>query len=228
MTFHVWIGRLRFFFVCVNVCLMWICVIFCRSKCKFNVKCYNGIFFLYVIEHWLKKKWDRMKIFFFSLESDKVNKTVCKNGKFTLFTKFISHIWLTVIFNFISYYKSRHFAIRFAKRVSCSFSNRIMCRITGPSELLTIKDDNIWKHKKVYSKSASRHLFFFSNVSKNILFSIFLYLILFGFIFQCHFFKKKKYLLCKYCVWFWDLSHTYRTWWWQSNSFIGIEQCKPY
>lgn len=100
---------------CVWACLMWICIIFCRSKCKFNMKCYNGLFFFFLfhIEHWLKKATEFDGNLFFFFHSDKVNKSVCKNGKFTLFTKFISHIWLTVKFNFMSLCKSAPFCVRF-------------------------------------------------------------------------------------------------------------------
>lgn len=132
------------------------------------MKCYNGFFNMRLNIDW-KKKTEKKNSMGIILFFDKVNKTVCKNGKFTLFTKFISHIWLTVIFNFISHYKSRHFAIRFAKRISCSFSNRIIWRITGArwiiSNVQCMKENRKKKFAKVSVSS--------SNVSKNILFSIF-------------------------------------------------------
>lgn len=213
LTFHVWIGRGFLFSVCVyvHVCLMWICIIFCRSKCKFIVKCYNGFFNIRLNIDWKKiteKKYSMGIIYFFF---DKVNKTVCKNGKFTLFTKFISHIWLTVIFNFISHYKSRHFAIWFAKRISCSFSNRIIWRITGARWNISNDRRQCMKEKmkkKSLLKSASRlqmcrkifcFQFFFPSNSIQIHFRMSIF---------------RKYLLSKHCVSFCKLGDSTQTFIW--------------
>lgn len=48
----------------------------------------------------------------------KVNKTVCKNGKFILFTKFICHIWLTDILDWIWCYKSHNLVLCAVLRIS--------------------------------------------------------------------------------------------------------------
>lgn len=96
LTFHV---MLNFF---LFICSMSICTIFCRSKCKFNVKWLCKVPFKCVFcEYWIECKGKKKSL-------GKVNETVCKKGKSTLFTKFICHIWLTVIFKRLSrIYKSR-------------------------------------------------------------------------------------------------------------------------
>lgn len=157
-----------------------------------------------------EKKLDENYLFFF----DKVNKTVCKNGKFTLFTKFISHIWLTVIFNFISHYKSRHFAIWFAKRISCSFSNRIIWRITGAR--WNISNDRRQCMKEKMKKKFAEVSVSSSNVSKNILFSIFFP----SNSIQIHFRMSifRKYLLSKHCVSFCKLGDSTQNFIWALGS----------